>query len=135
MLWRGTLVSKGLEQVEIVYHTQFCTPWLLKRRLMFVMADTRDETNVESGTFQRKREHPLPGVQGHLAHKKQPTPLGLPPGPRHRPTVGSYGGAVSYRRGTPVTSNDVWQVLVVRDNNNFQIVLVQRKRELPLPEV
>ena len=28
-------------------------------------------------------------VQGHLAHKKLPTPLGLPYGPRHGPAVGS----------------------------------------------
>ena len=41
-------------------------------------------------------------LQGYLAHKKLPTPLGLPQGPRHGPTVGSYGVAVSYKRGTPV---------------------------------
>ena len=29
------------------------------------------------------------GVQGHLAHKKIPTPLGPPKDLRHRPTVGS----------------------------------------------
>ena len=34
-------------------------------------------------------------VQGYLAHKKQPPPLGPPQGPRHSPTVGSQGGAVS----------------------------------------
>jgi len=28
-------------------------------------------------------------VQGYLAHKKTPTPLGPPQGPRHMPTVGS----------------------------------------------
>ena len=37
-----------------------------------------------------------------LAHKKTHPPLGLPQGPRHRPTVGSLGGAVSYERGNPV---------------------------------
>ena len=29
-------------------------------------------------------------------------PPGLPKGPRHGPTVGSYGKAVSYERGAPV---------------------------------
>jgi len=58
------------------------------------------------------RAFPLPGgpthitnrhpLQGYLAHKKTPNPLGPPEGPRHSPTVGSYGGAVSYERGTPV---------------------------------
>jgi len=42
-------------------------------------------------------------IQGYLAHKKTPTPLGPPQDPRHRPTVGSYGVAVSYTRGSPVT--------------------------------
>ena len=41
--------------------------------------------------------------QGYLAHKKTPTPLGPPYDPRHRPTVGSHGGAVSYERGTPAS--------------------------------
>jgi len=39
----------------------------------------------------------------------------LPPkdyqGPRHRPTVGSYGGAVSYERGTPVRDTRARRVL------------------------
>ena len=37
-------------------------------------------------------------VQGYLAHKKMPTPPGSPREPRHSPTVGSYGLAVSYAR-------------------------------------
>jgi len=41
-------------------------------------------------------------IQGYLAHTKQPSPLGPPQGPRHTPTVGFYGGLVSYERGTPV---------------------------------
>jgi len=41
-------------------------------------------------------------VQGYLAHKKTPPPLGPPYDPRHDYTVGSYGVAVSYERGTPV---------------------------------
>ena len=45
----------------------------------------------------------LCGLQGYLANKKTPTPLGPPLDPRHRPTVGSLGGAVSYDRGTPLS--------------------------------
>jgi hypothetical protein len=41
-------------------------------------------------------------AQGYLAHKKvRPLP-GSPQGPRHSPTAGSYGGAVSHERGTPL---------------------------------
>ena len=42
-------------------------------------------------------------LQGYLAHKKAPTPLGPPWDPRPSPTAGSWGGAVSYERGTPVS--------------------------------
>jgi len=43
-------------------------------------------------------------VQRRLAHKKAPSSLGPPQGPRHRhrPTVGSWGEVFSYERGTPV---------------------------------
>ena len=41
-------------------------------------------------------------VQGYLAHKKQPPPLGKLLGPRLSPTVGSSEGVVSYERGAPV---------------------------------
>ena len=41
-------------------------------------------------------------LQGYLAHKKLCPPLGPTQGPRRRRSVGSYGGAVSYERGTPV---------------------------------
>ena len=41
-------------------------------------------------------------AQGYLAQKKTPTPLGLSQDPRHRPTVGSWGGAFSCQRGNPV---------------------------------
>ena len=30
----------------------------------------------------------LDRLQGYLAHKKQPPPIGTPQGPRHEPTVG-----------------------------------------------
>jgi hypothetical protein len=41
-------------------------------------------------------------IQGYLAEKKTPRPLGPPQEPRHGPTEGSYGVAVSHKRGTPV---------------------------------
>ena len=41
-------------------------------------------------------------IPGYLAHKKTHTPLGSPQGPKHRPTVVSWGGRASYERGTPV---------------------------------
>ena len=43
-------------------------------------------------------------VQGYLAQKKTPTPLSSPYDPRHRPTVGSSGGAFSCQRNSPVLS-------------------------------
>ena len=48
------------------------------------------------------REFPEKRLQGYLAHKKATTPLGPPQDPRHSPSVGSEGVAVSYERGTPV---------------------------------
>jgi len=39
-------------------------------------------------------------LQGYLAHRKTPTPLGPPLDPRHMPTIGSLGCAFSYERGT-----------------------------------
>jgi hypothetical protein len=47
---------------------------------------------------------PLIRRQGprHLGDEKRPSPLGPPQGPRLTPTLGSWGGAVSYKRGTPV---------------------------------
>ena len=44
----------------------------------------------------------LARLQGYLAHKNPPTPLGPPSGPRHSPTVGSYGEQVSLERGAHV---------------------------------
>jgi hypothetical protein len=43
-------------------------------------------------------------LQGYLAPHKTPTPLGPPRGRRHRRTVGSYGRAFSYERGTPANA-------------------------------
>ena len=42
-----------------------------------------------------------PQVQGCLAHKKTPTPLGPPYEPRHGRTQGSYGVTFFDERGTP----------------------------------
>ena len=38
---------------------------------------------ISVALFERDR------LQGYLAHEKTPTPIRLPSGPRHRPTVGS----------------------------------------------
>ena len=52
-------------------------------------------------------------MQGYLAHRKQPPPLGPPWDPRCSPTVGSWEGCVSYERGTPVTfSKRAWLIQV-----------------------
>ena len=37
--------------------------------------------------------------------------LGPPQGHRHRPTVGSYGKAFSYARGTPVSTKGLYHVV------------------------
>jgi hypothetical protein len=47
-----------------------------------------------------------------------PPPLGPPQGPRHEATVRSYGGVVSYERGTTVRSNCV-VILVGRVSSSF----------------
>ena len=49
------------------------------------------------GRVLRALGHPT----GHLAHKKPPCPLRPPWEPRHGPTVGSSGVAVSHARDTP----------------------------------
>ena len=41
-------------------------------------------------------------VQGYFAHKKTPTPLGPPKGPRRRARLGSQGEAISDERGNLV---------------------------------
>ena len=43
-----------------------------------------------------------PHLQGYLARMKPPIPLGPSSEPRHGPTVGSCGVAVSYEQGTPL---------------------------------
>ena len=43
------------------------------------------------------------GLQGYLARKKPPPPIGPLQGTRHRPTAGSWGGVVSCKRGGRVS--------------------------------
>ena len=64
-----------------------------------VEEECRGSSNVEDSRPRMREEESL---QGYLAHKKMPTPLGPPYDPRHRPTVGSLGWRFSYERGTPV---------------------------------
>jgi hypothetical protein len=45
-------------------------------------------------------------LQGYLAHKKPPPPQGPPQGSRRRPSVGSWGEAVSSEQGSPVCSEE-----------------------------
>ena len=45
---------------------------------------------------------PRRASRGTSLTRNRPPPLGPPQGPRHSPTVGSYGVAGSYKRGTPV---------------------------------
>ena len=60
-------------------------------------------------------------IQGYLAHKKTPTPLGPPQDPMHSPTVGSCGGAVSYERGTTV-----WSVIQPQDQPSHTVDFADR---------
>ena len=52
---------------------------------------------------------PWCSVQGYLAHKKTPTPLGPPWGSRHHPTVGSQGWV---QRPGPGTGDAACKVMV-----------------------
>ena len=53
------------------------------------------------GYLLSKNPHPL--YMGTSLIRNSPPPLGPPYDPRHRSTVGSLEGAVSYERGTPVS--------------------------------
>ena len=57
-------------------------------------------------------------LQGYLAHKKTPTPLGPPYDPRQRSTVGSLGGAFSYERGTPAGHPEPHPFLISHQMNS-----------------
>ena len=55
-------------------------------QLCFRKSSLRQNVNFEAGRTWRGRAR---NVQGYLAQKKTPTPLGTPKDPRHRPTVES----------------------------------------------
>jgi len=55
------------------------------------------------------------------------TPPGHPYGPRRRPTVGSYEGAVSYERGTPLDFSSE-----VPDNGSKELLQVHHPRHRSL---
>ena len=56
---------------------------------------------IESDKESREKMQWMRTLQGYLAQKRQPPPLGPPQGTRHSRAVGSYGGAFSYERSTP----------------------------------
>ena len=65
---------------------------------VFVSLDSRLERHKDDEVSvwcrrRRERHVSISGLQGYLAHKKQPPP---PQGPRHNPTIGSQGGNLSY---------------------------------------
>ena len=78
-------------------------PWLDEAKATFLYVPY----SLDSGLLALPSGAGLLALQGYLAHKKQPHLLGPPKGPRHRPTAKSYGGAVSYEEGTPVTRANV----------------------------
>ena len=55
-------------------------------QLCFIKSTLPQNVNSEAGRTGRGRAR---NVQGYLAQKKTPTPLGTPKDPRHRPTVES----------------------------------------------
>ena len=69
----------------------------------------REETLERQGSWRESGTRRIHGPHGYLAHKKTPTPLGLPSKPRHGPAAGSYEVPVSYMRGTTVALSDsIW---------------------------
>ena len=50
---------------------------------------SRQDNEHLPGPLQGPRRRPHRILQGYLAHKKTPTPLGPPKDPEHGPTVGS----------------------------------------------
>ena len=65
-------------------------------------------------------------LQGYLAHKKTPTPLGPPWDPRHGATIGFYEKAFSYERGTPVhaVEQDRSTLHAVVDDGRLEMVSI-----------
>ena len=54
--------------------------------------------SLQAPRHQRQRDL----YRGASLIRNRPPPQGPPEEPRHGPTVGSYGAAVSYKQGTPV---------------------------------
>jgi len=73
-------------------------PTTLKQIASKERSDAQDKVNADV-----QARPPSWALQGYLAHKKQPPPLGPPQGPGHFVTTGSWGGTVSYDRGIPVS--------------------------------
>ena len=71
----GSEAGSYLRLIDFVYHSTLGLRVINKR----FMEGTQSSTAIV--------QHRV--VQGYLAHKKQPTSLGLPQGPMHSLTVGS----------------------------------------------
>ena len=67
------------------------------------------------------------GLQGYLAHKETPTPLGPPKEARHGLAEVSYGVSVSYERGTPV----FYHWFAYREDSPLQGYLAHNKLRPP----
>ena len=105
---RGGLVFKAH---RLMYHTTLGSRVIKKKKISPRASEVGD-----AHPHRCPPEYTTPSplcfrIQGYLAHKKTPIPLGTPWGHRHRLTVGSYGEAFSYQRGTHVhhTLNAVLQ--------------------------
>ena len=84
-----------------------CSWWQLCARDHSQMLDLRTRSFSRSCSLARERFFPVRGdqiVQGYLAHKNQRPPRTLHWDYAWGPTVVLGGGAVSYERGTPVSS-------------------------------
>ena len=73
----------------------------------------------------------IPMYMGYLAHEKAPPSPGPPKGPKRSPTVGSWGVAVSYERGNPVTLPQEEEVEQRRRVCGLQGYLAHKKPRLP----
>ena len=83
-------------------HTPGHTLHTLQAHTPDTLQNSKHKTRIENTKTPCIAPDGAPLVQRYLAHKKLPPFLGPRYGPRHRPTVGSWGGAVSSQRGTPV---------------------------------
>ena len=93
---KGNPNSHGTKPVHLIIKMM---KWIRTSRLSINNSFSLKRHHHRMGGRGKRTSRPL---QGHLAHKTPPPPLGPPWEPRHGPTVGSYGVGVSYERGTPV---------------------------------